>query len=88
MKVEVSEREMQEYADKRMKERINKIVEVRLGAIDWYKRVDQTVFSVVEKQITPNRCNKIISELDRQLLIDSIAKHLAERIMDRLVDGH
>ena len=88
MNVEIDEKEMQEYADKRMKERIDKIVEARLKEIDWYKRVDQTVFSVVEKHVTLERCNTLLGEIDRDKLIESISKYMAERIAERLVDGY
>lgn len=79
---------MQEYADKRMKERIDKIVEARLKEIDWYKRVDQTVFSVVEKHVTLERCNVLLGEIDRDKLIESISKYMAESIAERLVGGY
>lgn len=88
MNVEIDEKEMQEYADKRMKERIDKIVEARLKEIDWYKRVDQTVFSVVEKHVTLERCNTLLGEIDRDKLIENISKYMAERIAERLVDGY
>ncbi len=88
MNVEIDEKEMQEYADKRMRERIDKIVEARLKEIDWYKRVDQTVFSVVEKHVTLERCNTLLGEIDRDKLIESISKYMAERIVERLVDGY
>lgn len=88
MNVEIDEKEMQEYADKRMKERIDKIVEARLKEIDWYKRVDQTVFSVVEKHVTLERCNTLLGEIDRDKLIESISKYMAERIAERIVDGY
>lgn len=88
MNVEIDEKEMQEYADKRMRERIDKIVEARLKEIDWYKRVDQTVFSVVEKHVTLDRCNTLLGEIDRDKLIESISKYMAERIAERLVDGY
>lgn len=88
MNVEIDEKEMQEYADKRMRERIDKIVESKLKEIDWYKRVDQTVFSVVEKHITLERCNTLLGEIDRDKLIESISKYMAERIAERFVDGY
>lgn len=88
MNVEIDEKEMQEYADKRMKERIDKIVEARLKEIDWYKRVDQTVFSVVEKHVTLERCNTLLGEIDRDKLIESISKYMAEMIAERFVDGY
>ena len=88
MNVEIDEKEMQEYADKRMRERIDKIVEAKLKEIDWYKRVDQTVFSVVEKHVTLDRCNALLGEIDRDKLIESISKYMAERIAERLVDGY
>ena len=88
MNVEIDEKEMQEYADKRMRERIDKIVEAKLKEIDWYKRVDQTVFSVVEKHVTLERCNTLLGEIDRDKLIESISKYMAERIAERLVDGY
>ncbi len=88
MNVEIDEKEMQEYADKRMRERIDKIVEAKLKEIDWYKRVDQTVFSVVEKHVTLERCNTLLCEIDRDKLIESISKYMAERIAERLVDGY
>ena len=88
MNIEVSEKDMQEYADKRMKERINAIVEARLKEIDWYKRVDQTVFSVVEKHVTLDRCNVILSELDRGKLVESICKYMAEQIVQKLFENY
>lgn len=88
MNVEINEKEMQEYADRRMKERIDKLVEARLKGIDWYKRVDQTVFAVVEKHVTLERCNTILGEIDRHDLIDSISKYMAEQIAERLIGGY
>lgn len=88
MNVEINEQEMQEYADERMKKRINDIVERRLKEIDWYKRVGQTVFDVVDRNITLERCNAILAELDRSKLVEGIAKYLATAIENRLFDGY
>ena len=88
MNIEVNEKEMQEYADKRMKERINAIVETCLKEIDWYKQVTQAVFSVVEKYVTLDHCNTIIDELDRSKLIESMCKYMAERIVQKLFENY
>lgn len=88
MNVEISEQEMLEYADKRMKKCIDKIVESHMKEIDWYARVDQVVFSVVERYVTFGRCNEILKELDREKLIESIAGYLANSIADNLIDGY
>lgn len=85
MNVEINDKELQEYAAQRMKERINKIVEDRLKEIDWYKRVDQTVFQVVEKHVTLDRCNAILGELDRDKLVESIAAYMALQIAEKLM---
>ncbi len=88
MNVEINEQELQEYADQRMKERIEKLVEARLKEIDWYKRVDQTVLTVVARRVTLERCNKILEEIDRNEIIGTISKYLAEMITDKLFDGY
>lgn len=88
MNIEVNEKEMQEYADKRMKERINAIVETRLKEIDWYKQVDQAVFSVVEKHVTLDRCNAIIDELDRNKLVETMCKYMAELVVQKLFENY
>ncbi len=88
MNVEINEQEMYEYAEKRMKERINAIVEARLKEIDWYKRVDHTVFEVVEKHVTLERCNKLLDELDREKLIESISSYMSQQICQKLFEGY
>lgn len=85
MKVELDEKEMQEYADRRMKQKIDQRVDQRMKEIDWYKSVDHAVQDAVDRHITESRIAAILCEIDRKELIERIAKHLAEDICDKLI---
>lgn len=88
MNVELNEAELQAYAEQRMKQKIEQKVTERLKEIEWYKSIDHAVFDAVESHITEERVAKILGELDRQQLIDGIAKYLAAALAEKLIQSY
>ena len=80
MDFNIDEQAMQEYVQKRMRSAIDQQVSLIIREWDFYRSVDERIRSVVLERITDDAVAKIMSELDRQTLIDMISKSLAEGI--------
>ena len=86
MNVEISESNINEYANQRMKQLVDQKVKERLAEIQWYKTVDNAVFDVVQREITTSVIKNILDKIDRKELVSTISKSLADMLVSRIYE--
>lgn len=87
MKIEINEENINEYANQRLKQSVDQQVKQRLAEIQWYKTVDHAVYECVAQQITNETVQAILKDIDRTALIQTIAKDMAELLVEKLYKG-
>lgn len=87
MKIEINDDNINEYANQRLKQCVDQQVKQRLAEIQWYNTVDHAVYECVAKQITHEVVQSILKDIDRAALIQTIAKDMAELLVDKLYEG-
>jgi len=87
MNVEISEENINEYANKRMKQLVEQKTREHLAEIQWYKTVDHAVLDVVQQEITKEVIRDILSKLDQKELIATIGRNLAEMLVSKIYEN-
>jgi len=86
MNVEISESNISEYANQRMKQLVDQKVKERLAEIQWYKTVDNAVFDVVRQEITVSIIKNILDKIDRKELVSTISTSLADMLVSKIYE--
>lgn len=87
MKIELNDETINDYANQRLKQLVDQKVKERLAEIQWYKTVDHAVYECVSQQITNETVQTILKDIDRTALIQTIAKDMAELLVEKLYEG-
>ena len=82
MNVEISDFDIQAYAEKRLKERIDQIVSHRIGEINWINQLTDVVFTVVSEKITREICEEVLKSIDRNRMAEVMAKYIVNELFD------
>lgn len=85
MNFEIDEKEMNDYANQRMKQLIDQKVKERLKEIEWYRTVDHIIHDVVKESITTDTIQRVIAQIDKETLIQEISKNIAENLVEKMV---
>lgn len=84
MNFEINQEEMQVYANQRMKQLIDERIKAQLKGIQWDNEVKYAVRETVERRIKTDEIKKVLSEIDKQSLLEELSDYIAAHIVDLL----
>lgn len=82
---EIDEKEINDYANQRMKQLVDQKVREMLKEIEWYHTVDHIIHDVVKESITSDVIQRIITQMNKESLIQQISKNIAENLVEKMV---
>ena len=85
MEFKIDDNLVQDMISQKINQCVDNRVRERLKELDWYKTIDNAVFSAVNRSITVDVVKDIIDNIDKKELISEVSKNLSELLVDKLI---